>query len=62
MRIELPSASWAETLLRGEDDAHTLTVDMLAGDPFVVARLGEAAATLHVEVPQSEPVTVTITF
>lgn len=63
MRIELPTASWAETLLRAEEDAHTLTVaDMLASDPFTVARLGEAVATLHAEVPESEPVTVTITF
>ena len=26
MRIELPSASWADTVHRADDDAHTLTV------------------------------------
>lgn len=63
MRIELPSASWAETLQRAEDDAHTLTIEgVLAAGPFAAMRLGEAAATLRIEVPEGDAAPMTITF
>ena len=64
MRIELPSASWADTVLRAEDDAHTLTVaaqsplaDWSAGIPF-----GEQALSVRTEVAAGEPVELTLTF
>lgn len=63
MRIELPSAAWTETLLRVEEDAHTLTVAGLAPiDPLAVAWTGEPAPALRVEVPAGEPVTTTLTL
>jgi hypothetical protein len=64
MRIELPSASWADTVQRAEEDAHTLTVatqpatDWLAG----TWRAEEAVQALRTEIADAEPLTVTITF
>jgi hypothetical protein len=64
MRIELPSASWADTLLRAEDDAHTMTIaahqptaDWLGG-----SWLAETALVLRTEVAADEPQVLTLTL
>jgi len=63
MRIEMPAASWAETVLRAEDDAHTLTVaaqpmtDWSAGVP-----LAEPLLAVRMEVALWEPVVLTLTL
>ena len=63
MRIELPSASWADTVQRAEEDAHTLTVaaqpapDWLGG-----GWRAEAGQALRTEVSDAHPVVLTITF
>lgn len=63
MRIELPSASWADTVQRAEDDAHTLTVaGQSASDwaPLELPREDDTAVRMEVE--RAEPVVLTLTF
>ncbi|MBC5785123.1 hypothetical protein H8N03_19405 [Ramlibacter sp. USB13] len=65
MRIELPSASWADTALRAEDDAHTLTVaGHTSSDWAPLQFLPEPDALLAVrtEVAAPAPVVLTLTF
>ena len=64
MRIELPSASWADTVHRAEDDAHTLTVAPAqpALDWFAGAWSAGSGLTQRVEVPAGEPQVLTLTF
>jgi hypothetical protein len=63
MRIELPTASWTDTLHRAEDDAHTLTVAVLpALDWFAGAWSYECDRTHCIEVARAEPAPVTLTF
>jgi hypothetical protein len=63
MRIELPSTSWADTVQRAEEDAHTLTVaaqpltEWPAATPF-----SEAALTVRTEVAGGDAVELTLTF
>lgn len=64
MRIELPSASWADTVHRAEDDAHTLTMaaaqpalDWFAGSWSANCGLGQ-----RVEVAAGEPLVLTLTL
>lgn len=63
MRIELPSASWADTVQRAEEDAHTLTVAGQTATDWPNAHWrAEEGAALRTEVSDAEPVAVTITF
>lgn len=63
MRIELPSASWADTVQRAEEDAHTLTVATQPAPEWAGAHWrAEPGAALHIEVSDAQPVVVTITF
>ncbi|MBE7367207.1 hypothetical protein [Ramlibacter pallidus] len=63
MRIELPPASWADTTLRPEDDAHTLTVAAQGGPDWVQWQWpAEAGLVVRTQVATREPETVTITF
>jgi hypothetical protein len=65
MRIELPSASWAETALRAEDDAHTLTVALQSPSdwaPLEWLPHAEASLAVHTEVAHTLPVQLTLTF
>jgi hypothetical protein len=64
MRIELPSASWADTVHRAEDDAHTLT--MAAAQPaldwFAGAWSANCGLSQRVEVAAGEPLVLTLTL
>ena len=63
MRIELPSASWADTVLRAEDDAHTLTVaGQSASDWAPLELLPEPDGAVHTAVTRAEAVALTLTF
>jgi hypothetical protein len=63
MRIELPTASWADTVQRADEDAHTLTLSALPPPAFAQGAIGaDPALTVRTEVSASEPVVVTITF
>lgn len=65
MRIELPSASWTDTVLRAEDDAHTLTVAMQsASDWAPLDLLGhvDPATSVRTAVARTEPQQLTLTF
>ena len=65
MRIELPSASWADAVPRPEDDAHTLTVaGQTSSDwaPLQLLPLADSAAGVRTEVGRPAPVVLTITF
>lgn len=63
MRIELPLPAWAETALRADEDAHTLTVA-----PAVAAHWAGwqwpagFAPSLKCEVPAARPAPVTLTL
>ena len=65
MRIELPSATWANAAPRPEDDAHTLTV---AGQspsewaPLELLPTADATLAARTEVVASDPLVLTITF
>ncbi|MDB5954141.1 hypothetical protein [Ramlibacter sp.] len=64
MRIELPSTSWADTVHRAEDDAHTLT--MAAAQPaldwFAGAWSANCGLSQRVEVAAGEPLVLTLTL
>lgn len=62
MRIELPSASWTDTMLRAEDDAHTLTVAPQQPADWFGGWLTETGFALRTEVADVEPRTVTLTL
>jgi hypothetical protein len=62
MRIELPNPSWADTLHRAEDDAHTLTVATPPADWLPGTWGMEAAPALRATVPEVEPQVMTLTF
>ena len=64
MRIELPSASWADTVHRAEDDAHTMTVAAAqpALDWFAGAWSADCGLTQRIEVSPGEPVVLTLTL
>jgi homoaconitase/3-isopropylmalate dehydratase large subunit len=64
MRIELPAASWDHAALRADEDAHTLTLASHRATEWMPmapwnTNPGEA---LRVQVPDAEPMTVTLTF
>ena len=63
MRIELPTATWADTANRVEDDAHTLTLAPTPLPGWVEGPLvPDSGPTLHVKVPDTEPVVLSITL
>ena len=63
MRIELPSATWADTVNRAEDDAHTLTLAPTPLPGWVEGPLlPQPALTLSIKVPDSDPVVLSITL
>jgi hypothetical protein len=63
MRIELPTATWADTAHRVDDDAHTLTLAPQATPGWVHgAVLPDAEPTVHVSVPDTGPIVLSITF
>ena len=62
MRIELPNPSWADTLHRPEDDAHTMTVAAPPNDWVPSAWAVETALTAHAKVPDTEPQVMTLTL
>lgn len=63
MRIELPRSSWADTVQRPDDDAHTLTMAAQAQAAWVLWPLpAEPAHAVRIEVPDTEPVIFTLTF
>jgi len=62
MRIELPLPSWADTMPRVDDDAHTLT---MAPAPMEWAPWqwgSDPAPTLRLQIEAAPKVTVTLTF
>jgi hypothetical protein len=63
MRIELPTATWADTAHRVDDDAHTLTLAPESIPGWVHGSLlPDLAPTVHVSVPETEPVVLSITL
>jgi hypothetical protein len=65
MRIELPSPSWADTTLRAEDDAHTLTVAGQSSSDWAPLQLlpeAEGPLAVRAEVGVRDPVVLTLTF
>ncbi|HEX2547965.1 MAG TPA: hypothetical protein VHL79_23980 [Ramlibacter sp.] len=62
MRIELPSASWADTLLRAEDDAHTLTVAAQPASDWFGGWMADAPLTVRTEVERGDPQEITLTL
>ena len=65
MRIELPSASWADTVHRADDDAHTLTVaSQSASDwaPLDLLAQADASAGVRVQIAATPVVVLTLTL
>lgn len=65
MRIELPSASWADTAPRPEDDAHTLTVALQTPSdwaPLELLAQADPELALHTEVARIQPLQLTLTL
>ena len=63
MRIELPPASWADTVQRAEDDAHTLTVAAQQSPDWVKWQWpADPALCVRVQVAASEPQVLTLTL
>jgi hypothetical protein len=63
MRIEMPTASWADTVQHAEDDAHTLTLAAQQGSDWLPGALAaDVTLTVRTEVAADEPVLLTITF
>lgn len=62
MRIELPLPSWADTTLRVDDDAHTLTVAPAPVEWTPWQWGSDPAPTLRTHVAAAPTVTVTLTF
>lgn len=65
MRIELPSASWTDTVLRPEDDAHTLTVALQSASdwaPLDLLTQADRDLAVRTEVARVETVQLTLTL
>ena len=65
MRIELPSASWTDTVLRPEDDAHTLTVALQSASdwaPLELLAQADRELAVRTEVVRAEPIQLTLTL
>lgn len=63
MRIELPSTTWADTLHRSDDDAHTLTVSAQPAPEWSgVPWTAQAEPLLRVQVAPGEALVLTLTF
>jgi hypothetical protein len=63
MRIELPSTTWADAANRVDDDAHTLTLAPTPLPGWVEGTLlPDPGLTLHVRVPDTDPVALSITL
>ena len=63
MRIELPTATWADTANRVDDDAHTLTLAPTPLPGWVEGTLlPDPDLTLSVKVPDTAPVVLSITL
>ena len=65
MRIELPSASWADMVHRSEDDAQTLTVSgQSASDwaPLDLLPRVDGGTSARTEVAAGVPQVLTLTF
>jgi hypothetical protein len=62
MRIELPSASWADTAHRADDDAHTMTVATPPTTGWADLFSTDTLQLLRTQVEQVEPLPLTITF
>jgi len=65
MRIELPSTSWADTVHRADDDAHTLTVAAQTASNWAPLQLlpdPPSAPASRTEVQRSQPKVLTITL
>lgn len=66
MRIELPSNSWADTVHRPEDDAHTLTVAGQSASDWAPLQLlpddAQTALSARTHVERIEPLVLTITI
>jgi hypothetical protein len=59
----MPRSTWADTVQRAEDDAHTLTMAAQAQAAWVPWPLpAETGPAVRVEVPDGEPVFFTLTF
>jgi hypothetical protein len=63
MRIELPTASWADTLHRADDDAHTMTVAAPTAMDWADALFAmDPTQALRTEIERVEALPLTITF
>jgi hypothetical protein len=65
MRIEMPSATWANAAPRPEDDAHTLTVAGQSPSQWAPLELlpgTDGTLGARTEVADSDPVVLTITY
>ena len=65
MRIELPSNSWADTVHRPDDDAHTLTVAAQSASDWAPLQLlpdPQLAPSTRTEVRRAQPLVLTITL
>ena len=62
MRIELPLPSWADTMPRPDDDAHTLTVAPAPVEWAPWQWGSEPAATLRLQVEAAPAVTLTLSL
>ena len=65
MRIELPSNSWADTVHRPEDDAHTMTVAGQSASDWAPLQLlpdAQSALSARTQVEGGEPLVLTITL
>lgn len=65
MRIELPSNSWADTVHRPDDDAHTLTVAAQSASDWAPLQLlpdPQTSLSTRTEVRRAEPLVLTITL
>jgi hypothetical protein len=62
MRIELPLPSWADTMPRADDDAHTLTVAPVTMEWSPWQWGSDPSPTLRLQVEAAPLVTVTLTL
>jgi len=65
MRIELPNASWADTVLRPDDDAHTLTVAAQSASDWAPLQLlpePQSGPATRTQVEAVLPLVLTITL
>jgi hypothetical protein len=64
MRIELPIPSWADTVQRAEEDAHTLTIAVPSTSEWMPLAGTDAAdeGAWHAEIGGEEAVVLTLTL